>query len=81
MKKKVREYRKQREMTQKQLADTCGVTSRSIIAIEKGEYNPCLILAFALSRALETSMEELFCLEENSQASNHMCPDQNHQDQ
>lgn len=41
------------------------MTSRSIIALEKGEYNPSLLLAYRLSLILEVPMEELFCLEEN----------------
>lgn len=43
------------------------MTSRSIIALEKGEYNPSLLLAYRLSLALEVPMETLFCLEENLQ--------------
>lgn len=49
------------------MADRVYVTSRSIIALEKGEYSPSLLLAYRLSLVLEVSMEELFCLEENLQ--------------
>ena len=67
MKTNLREARKARGLTQQQLADRVYVTSRSIIALEKGEYNPSLLLAYRLSLALEVPMEELFCLEENLQ--------------
>lgn len=65
MKTNLREARKARGLTQQQLADQVYVTSRTIIALEKGEYNPSLLLAYRLSLVLETPMEELFRLEEN----------------
>lgn len=67
MKTNLREARKARGLTQQQLADRVYVTSRSIIALEKGEYSPSLLLAYRLSLALEVPMENLFCLEENLQ--------------
>lgn len=67
MKTNLREARKAKGLTQQQLADRVYVTSRSIIALEKGEYSPSLLLAYRLSLALEVPMENLFCLEENLQ--------------
>lgn len=67
MKTNLREARKARGLTQQQLAERVYVTSRSIIALEKGEYNPSLLLAYRLSLALEVPMENLFCLKENLQ--------------
>ena len=66
LKNKLHEVRKARRLTQQQLADRVHVTSRTIIALEKGEYNPSLLLAYRLSLALEVPMEELFCLSENA---------------
>ena len=43
------------------------VTSRTIIALEKEEYNPSLMLAYRLSLALDVPMEELFDLRENKE--------------
>ena len=43
------------------------MTSRSIIALEKGVYNPSLLLAYRLSLVLEVPMETLFCLVDNLQ--------------
>lgn len=65
MKNKLKEYREHKNMTQKQLAEQCGISSRAVISIEKGEYNPCLLLAYRMSKVLESTMEDLFCLEEN----------------
>ena len=67
MKTNLREARKAKGLTQQQLADRTYVTSRSIIALEKGVYNPSLLLAYSLSLVLEVPMETLFCLVDNLQ--------------
>ena len=65
MKTKVRELRAARGMTQQQLADMVGVSSRTIISIEKGQYSPSLMLAYRMAKVFGVSVEELCCLEEN----------------
>ena len=65
MKTKVRELRVERAMTQQQLADMVGVSSRTIISIEKGQYSPSLMLAYRMARVFGVSVEELCCLEDN----------------
>ncbi len=65
MKTKVRELRTKHGMTQQQLADMIGVSSRTIISIEKGQYNPSLMLAYRMAKVFGVSVEELCCLEEN----------------
>ena len=65
MKTKVRELRVERAMTQQQLADMVGVSSRTIISIEKGQYSPSLMIAYRMARVFGVSVEELCCLEEN----------------
>lgn len=52
------------DMTQQELADRVGVTRQTILSIEKGNYNPSVELALALARALGTTVEELFELED-----------------
>ena len=42
-----------------------GVSSRTIISIEKGQYSPSLMLAYRMARVFGVSVEELCCLEEN----------------
>lgn len=60
---RVREFRLARGgLTQQQMADAVGVTRQTIIALEKGEYNPSLLLALQLARLLETSVDDLFAL-------------------
>ena len=65
MKTKLRELRTARGLTQQQLAAQVHVSARTILSIEKGQYNPSLMLAYRLSLALGVSLEELCCLEEN----------------
>lgn len=67
MKTNLRQARKDKGLTQQQLADRVYVTSRTIIALEKEEYNPSLMLAYRLSLALDVPMEELFALMENKE--------------
>ena len=38
---------------------------RWIISLEKGQYNPSLLLAYRIAKVFCTSVEELYCLEEN----------------
>ena len=65
MKTRVKEFRLQKRMTQQQLAKMVHVSNRTIISIEKGQYNPSLMPAYRLSQVFHVSIEELCCLEEN----------------
>ena len=48
------------EWTQERLAKRLGVTRQTVISIEKGTYNPSLLLAFKLSQLFEMKIEEIF---------------------
>ncbi|WP_297829253.1 helix-turn-helix transcriptional regulator [Thermomonas sp.] len=48
------------EMTQQALADACGVTRQTIIALEAGRYAPSLELGFRIADALGVRIEEVF---------------------
>ncbi|SDQ92004.1 putative transcriptional regulator [Pseudoxanthomonas sp. CF385] len=50
----------QGEMTQQALADACGVTRQTIIALEAGRYAPSLELAFRIARVFGVGVEEVF---------------------
>lgn len=52
--------RAQLDMTQKQLAETVGISRQTMNAIEQGEYNPTIKLCRAICRALGKSLDELF---------------------
>jgi putative transcriptional regulator len=63
MQNKIRHYRYlKNEMTQQNLAETCGVTRQTIIAIEKGSFNPSVKLALKIAAVLNVKVEELFFL-------------------
>ncbi|HVX90413.1 MAG TPA: helix-turn-helix transcriptional regulator [Candidatus Paceibacterota bacterium] len=49
-------------MTQEELAEKAKVTRQTIIAIEKGNYAPSVVLALRLAHILKTSVEQLFTL-------------------
>ncbi|OZG62195.1 transcriptional regulator [Bifidobacterium lemurum] len=65
MKTKVREYRNAAGMTQQELARLVGVSSRTIISIEREQYSPSLMLAYRMARLFGVSVEDLCQLEEN----------------
>ena len=67
MKTRVNELRTQAGMTQQQLADLVRVSSRTIISIEKEQYNPSLMLAYRMAEVFGVSVEELCCLKENKE--------------
>ncbi len=58
----VTEARKAKKFTQADLAGLVGVTRQTIIAIEKGNYIPSVLLALKLAQALKKRVEELFWL-------------------
>lgn len=65
MKTKIKELRKELRMTQEELAEAVDVTRQTIIALEQGRYNPSLILAYRITRALNKRyIEDVFDLEE-----------------
>ena len=55
------------KITQQQLADMVHVSSRTIISIEKEQYNPSLMLAYRIAQVFNVSVEELCCLKENKE--------------
>ncbi|AHF80885.1 MULTISPECIES: helix-turn-helix transcriptional regulator [Thermococcus] len=63
MKNKLRELREARGLTQEELAKILGVTRQTIIAIEKGKYDPSLRLAFKIARFFGVKIEDIFIYE------------------
>lgn len=64
MKNKLKVYRAIHDLTQNQLAEKLGVTRQSIVAIEKRKFNPSTLLALKMAKVLETTVQELFELED-----------------
>ena len=64
MKNKIKELRKSLKIRQEDLAKEMSVTRQTINAIENEKYNPTLELAIKLAKFLNTTVEELFFLDE-----------------
>ncbi|MDY3080055.1 MAG: helix-turn-helix transcriptional regulator [Oscillospiraceae bacterium] len=60
MKTKIRELRKQRKMSQEDLADAVGTTRQTITSIEVGKYTASLTLAYKIAHFFGMSIEEVF---------------------
>ena len=56
----VRALRKELGLSQEELGKRCGVSRRTINAIENQKYDPSLPLAFQLARILGTTVDALF---------------------
>lgn len=52
--------RKEKNLSQQNLADLVGVSRNTISSIETGKFNPTAKLAFILCIALDKKFEELF---------------------
>ncbi len=65
MKTKLKVYRAVHDLTQEDLAREIGVTRQTIIAIEKGKYNPSLELAFKIARHFEVTIEDVFIYDQS----------------
>ncbi|MHA1732655.1 MAG: helix-turn-helix transcriptional regulator [Promethearchaeota archaeon] len=65
MKNRLREFRKERRLTQEEFGRLVGVSRETISSLERGKYNPSLPLAFKIARVLNVSIEEIFSLEDD----------------
>lgn len=61
---RIRELRARYDLTQEELAKKVGVRRETIVFLEKGKYNPSLKLAYDVSRALKSTIEEVFLFNE-----------------
>ena len=57
---KIHIYRATKRMTQQELADLVGVSRQTIMQLERNRYNPSMLLAYAIARVFDVSIEELF---------------------
>ena len=65
MKNTISQLRKQRKITQEELANKVGVTRQTITSIETGKYIASLPLAFKIAKFFDMSIEEIFSIEED----------------
>lgn len=67
MENRLETYRNQKGWTQQELADRVDVSRQTIISLERGRYNPSILLAFRLARLFDVAIEELFLYSEEDE--------------
>ncbi|MDV2990122.1 MAG: helix-turn-helix transcriptional regulator [Dehalogenimonas sp.] len=68
MKTRIKEFRARYDLTQEDLAEKVGITRQTLLYLEKGKYNPSLILAHRIALALNSTIDEVFILDETGAA-------------
>ena len=63
VKNRLEELRHARGMTQEELAEALEVSRQTVCSLEKGRYNPSILLAFKIARLFQTTIEEVFIYE------------------
>lgn len=64
IKNRIKEYRAKYDMKQEDLAKLVGVRRETIGNLEKGKYNPSLVLAWNIAKVFHVSIEEVFTVDE-----------------
>lgn len=60
MSNRVYQLRSSAGVTQEALGDAVGVTRQTVIAIEKGNYTPSVLLALKMAQFFKKPLEEVF---------------------
>ena len=61
---RIKEYRAKHGMKQEDLARLVGVRRETIGNLEKGRYNPSLVLAWNIAKAFGVTIEDVFTVEQ-----------------
>ena len=64
MENRIAALRKERRISQAELAEAVSVTRQTIISLENGRYNASLLLAHKIAKYFETTIEDIFLFEE-----------------
>ena len=67
MENRLEEIRKARGIKPEDLATELGVSRQTISSLEKGRYNPSILLAFKIARHFDLSIEDVFIYREEAQ--------------
>lgn len=67
MQNRIHELRKERKLTQIELANSLEVTRQTIISLENGRYNASLILAHKIARFFDLMIEDVFIFDEEDE--------------
>lgn len=68
MKTRIQELRKQRKLSQEELASHVGVTRQTITSLEVGKYTASLLLAHKIAKFFGMTIEEVFLFEEEDES-------------
>lgn len=63
MENRIKELREKRNMTQVDLAKLLETSRQTIISLEKGKYNPSIMLAYKIAKVFNKKIEEVFIFE------------------
>lgn len=61
---KLEQIRKDRGITQEELANILEVSRQTVNSLENGRYNPSIVLAFKIAKVFGLQIEEIFIYEE-----------------
>ena len=64
MENRIAALRKERRLSQAELAEAVAVTRQTIISLESGRYNASLLLAHKIAKYFDTTIEDIFLFEE-----------------
>lgn len=64
MKNRLEQIRKEKGITQEELADALEVSRQTVGSLENGRYNPSIILAYKIAKYFNLTIEEIFIYEE-----------------
>ena len=70
MKNRIKELREKYKLTQGELANKVDVSRQTIISLEKGKYNPSIILAHKISQVFELTIEQVFIFDKEEEPEN-----------
>ena len=65
MKNRLEDLRKARNISQEELAAALEVSRQTIGSLERGRYNPSILLAFRIARYFDLTIEDIFIYEED----------------
>lgn len=66
LKNRLEELRKARNISQEELAAALEVSRQTIGSLERGRYNPSILLAFKIARYFDLTIEDIFIYEEDA---------------
>lgn len=65
MKNRLEQIRKEKGITQEELAYALEVSRQTVGSLENGRYNPSIILAYKIAKYFDLTIEEIFIYEED----------------